>query len=198
MSKTTTKPKSVQQGKYIKTSVYVPMQDTMQHLADNHYLDDVAFQSSSVPFLGIYKDLRALDEHFYENYYLSDSIMEKIADELTRQLQYNVKRMLDINDDIALDDVWSSHLSNRDLNEMFGNPHSLAQAMDDYRDPDVTLRLEQKRMLSITSIYHIYMALVDVLELIAKVNNGKEYRPYQAGQTKKKGNAPRKDTRDFS
>ena len=198
MSKTTTKPKSVQQGKYIKTSVYVPMQDTMQHLADNHYLDDVAFQSSSVPFLGIYKDLRALDEHFYENYYLSDSIMEKIADELTRQLQYNVKRMLDINDDIALDDVWSSHLSNKDLNKMFGNPHSLAQAMEDYRDPDVTLRLEQKRMLSITSVYHIYMALVDVLELIAKVNNGKEYRPYQAGQTKKKSNSPRKDTRNFS
>ena len=124
--------------------------------------------------------------------------MEKIADELTRQLQYNVKRMLDINDDIALDDVWSSHLSNKDLNKMFGNPHSLAQAMEDYRDPDVTLRLEQKRMLSITSVYHIYMALVDVLELIAKVNNGKEYIPYEAGKTKKKGNAPRKDTRDFS
>lgn len=198
MSKTTTKPKTVQQGKYIETSVYVPMKDTMMHLADNHYLDDIAFQSSSVPFLGIYKDLRALDEHFYGGYFLSDSIMEKIADELTRQLAYNVKRMLDINDDIALDEVWSSHLSGKDLNQMFGNPNSLADAMDDYRNPDVTLRLEQKRMLSITSIYHIYMALVDVLELIAKVNNGKEYRPYQAGQTKKKGNAPRKDTRDFS
>ena len=105
MSKST-KQQPVQQGKYIETSVYVPMKDTMLQLADSGYLDDVAFQTSSVPFLGIYKDLTALDEHFYGGYFLSNSIMEKVADELTRQLKYNVTRMLEINDDIALDDVW--------------------------------------------------------------------------------------------
>ena len=57
MSKNTTKQQPVQQGKYIETSVYVPMKDTMMHLANNHYLDDVAFQTSSVPFLGIYLSL---------------------------------------------------------------------------------------------------------------------------------------------
>lgn len=197
MSKNTTKPKTVQQGKYIETSVYVPMKDTMLQLADSGYLDDVAFQTSSVPFLGIYNDLRALDEHFYGGYFLSDSIMEKVADELTRQLKYNVTRMLEINDDIALDDVWSSHLDGKDLNQMFGNPNSLADAMKDYRDPDVTLRKEQQRMLSITSIYHIYMALVDILECIAKVNNGNEYKPYEPKTSAKKKKSL-KDTRDFS
>ena len=111
MSKST-KQQPVQQGKYIETSVYVPMKDTMLQLADSGYLDDVAFQTSSVPFLGIYKDLTALDEHFYGGYFLSNSIMEKVADELTRQLKYNVTRMLEINDDIELDTYKTKTLEN--------------------------------------------------------------------------------------
>ena len=68
----------------------------MLQLADSGYLDDVAFQTSSYNLHGIYKDLTTLDEHFYGDYFLSNSIMEKVADELTRQLKYNVTKMLEI------------------------------------------------------------------------------------------------------